>query len=1630
MTKDSPSGGGRASSKKPGSPVPAAAVLEEQRRELEKLRADLERERARGRAERRHFAAQARQLREAAERDRQQLVDHLRSKWEAQSSRELRQLQEVMLREREAEIRRLLRWKEAELRQLQRLLHRERDCVVRQARELQRQLAEELVNRGYCGRTGAPESGAAQCRCRLQEVLAQLRWDKDGEQASRIRHLQEALDVERQFFLKYILEHFRWQLPLAESQLLRALPSSEEQLPETAGGSCGPAESAYHVESLRSLSSAVCLRSRSLDLVPLAGSSPPHGLLPTRPSSLDSLTPMRSLSLDSTLCSIKTPESNEGPDSTSPIASILGSPSPSPPPASGRPRDLRGEDDDSGGSQSCETLTPSPKGQDYRQLAKQNSELSEALQVLAHRCSGLHAENQQLRRAGLPREAHEKVKRLKVKHAELTGLARRLEDRARKLQETNLRALSAPGLGENGTGLGLCQVLGSQRARHLSEQASALLAKDKQIEELRRECHLLQARVASGLGYSPHADGGAAQAQWLSINDLDRLHRESQREVLRLQKQLTLQRSTSRARAGDSGQSAPSEEAARSQIEALERELGALRRECADLSAQAAAERLRGEEAEAQLRAAQHKGAWLARENARLQTQAEWMSRVAEENRDVREQLDRACQERDAADLLAQQLLQQATREQDRQQQLQGDLQKALRDLQAAREEMQALQHQPALQSGDPQEIPQGLASQGKKNGSTEFLPGPGDPASLEPGRNRQKKDPSQMENPVALGEPASAPPMPNRVPANRPPDSRPQTKKLSSVFNVSSEVESAWTSVPSFLDVDMANEVDGLELDNVSSTLKTEKSEASDTPKFKIFLARYSYNPLEGPNEHPESELAFTAGDYVYIFGDTDEDGFYEGELEDGRRGLVPSNLVEQITDGDVLGDLPSEVLHLPIGQGKAWKEDPDHSSFLGHEVLSSCQEPQLLDGPEVREPEELVKAGSEIEVALLGAKAATDHLDFVHEMEEQGFFRPLLGAPGSLCLGPMQLHLQNLAATSAEITWVYSSSSHPHIVYLNDQEYSLIPAGVSHCTFHHLHPGMRYQVRVEVQPLWDSLQGPSESLSSTITFTTPLAGPPDPPLDVLVEPHAFPGLLVVSWLPVTINSMGSSNGVQVTGYAVYADGLKVAEVADATAGSIVLELSQLQRPLLCQKVSVRTTSLCGESLDSVPALVPLDGSISAQSLDPSPFTYTSGDLSADRVAFSICSQRQAQTAKTSPQPPGNCAESGAKGREVLPEEPLRRHCPRSTLGSEGKCPCIGKSHQTPGTTEAHEVSKEDKSWQKGFQNHRPTWPSGCLGGKEGHDGISATHTEPAAGVKQPVEDGPCKQPYQDQAALEKTLRPRQADPQSIPPHHTSSVCDIWGVWQEEAVPLGLQGTERQKLRKRRRTQTLGCRREWQLRQPRPAPHSAPSRKVPGKSAGRKPLLETGADPETRVFVELIDHDPLVSSGDPKAEGKEVAFQKGQLLKVWGSQDPHGFYYGECSGQMGNIPGHLQTEEEIQERLVSQWLLPSSGHQPSMTTLDDFELLPSSQGSFHLPPGDPRKSPLWTPKTMMAALDYDPKDGSTRGQWKGKLSLRAGDMVTVYGPVDDDGFYYGESGSRKGLVPAYLLDHVSLHGE
>ena len=67
------------------------------------------------------------------------------------------------------------------------------------------------------------------------------------------------------------------------------------------------------------------------------------------------------------------------------------------------------------------------------------------------------------------------------------------------------------------------------------------------------------------------------------------------------------------------------------------------------------------------------------------------------------------------------------------------------------------------------------------------------------------------------------------------------------------------------------------------------------------LYIAKFSYTPAEqSPNPTFDQELPLTAGDYVYVYGEMDGDGFFQGRLVSGATGLVPSNFVERISEDE----------------------------------------------------------------------------------------------------------------------------------------------------------------------------------------------------------------------------------------------------------------------------------------------------------------------------------------------------------------------------------------------------------------------------------------------------------------------------------------------------------------------------------------------------------------------------------------------------------------------------------------------------------------------------------------------------------------------------------------------------------
>ncbi|XP_006154711.1 peripheral-type benzodiazepine receptor-associated protein 1 [Tupaia chinensis] len=949
-----------------------------------------------------------------------------------------------------------------------------------------------------------------------------------------------------------------------------------------------------------------------------------------------------------------------------------------------------------------------------------NLELLRALGELQQRCAILKEENQMLRKSSFP-ETEEKVRRLKRKNAELAVIAKRLEERARKLQETNLRVVSAP-VARPGASLELCRkALARQRARDLSETASALLAKDKQIAALQRECRELQARLTLV---------GKEGPQWLHVRDFDRLLRESQREVLRLQRQIALRNQQepplparprdptvpSRAGApapGAPGEATPQEDVdnppvilgepeKQQRVQQLESELSKKRKKCESLEQEARKKQRRCEELELQLREAQTENARLVEENSRLSGRATEKEQVEWENVELRGQLLGVTQERDTALRKSQglqsklesleQVLKHMREVAQRRQQLEVEHEQARLSLQEKQEEVQRLQqaqaeakreHEGAVQllestldsmQARVRELEEQCRSQTERFSllaqelqAFRLHPGPLDlltsamgcsalgdrappPCCCSTPQPCRGSGPKDLDLPP--GSPGRCTPKSSESgPATLSGVPRRAAKKAESLSN-SSRSESIHNSPKSCPtpEVDTASEVEELEADSV--TLLPAATEGSrGGARIQVFLARYSYNPFEGPNENPEAELPLTAGEYIYIYGNMDEDGFFEGELMDGRRGLVPSNFVERVSDDDLLTSLPPELADLSHSSGPELsflsgggggsssggqssggrsQPKPEEEEDAGDELSLSPPPEGLGEPPAVPYPRHLVVlkqlahslvlawelppervelrgfhicVNGELQQALgpgVPPKAVLENLDLragplhvsVQALTSKGSSDPLrccLAVGARAGLVPSQLRVHRLTATSAEITWVPSNSNLAHAIYLNGEECPAARPSTYWATFCHLRPGTLYQARVEAQlpprgswePGWEKL----EQRAATLQFTTLPAGPPDAPLDVQIEPGPSPGILIISWLPVTIDAAGTSNGVRVTGYAIYADGQKIMEVASPTAGSVLVELSQLQLLQVCHEVTVRTMSPHGESADSIPA-------------------------------------------------------------------------------------------------------------------------------------------------------------------------------------------------------------------------------------------------------------------------------------------------------------------------------------------------------------------------------------------------------------------------------------------------------------
>uniref|UniRef100_H3CCW0 RIMS binding protein 2 n=1 Tax=Tetraodon nigroviridis TaxID=99883 RepID=H3CCW0_TETNG len=210
-------------------------------------------------------------------------------------------------------------------------------------------------------------------------------------------------------------------------------------------------------------------------------------------------------------------------------------------------------------------------------------------------------------------------------------------------------------------------------------------------------------------------------------------------------------------------------------------------------------------------------------------------------------------------------------------------------------------------------------------------------------------------------------------------------------------------------------------------------------------------------------------------------------------------------------------------------------------------------------------------------------------------------------------------------------------------------------------------------------------------------------------------------------------------------------------------------------------------------------------------------------------------------------------------------------------------------------------------------------------------------------------------------------------------------------------------------------------------APAGGRDRRAPGGGPqARRPLLlpstdahqdrlsptyfdDSESEESFRIFVALFDYDPSSMSPNPDAADEELPFKEGQIIKVcvcvcvcWNpDKDTDGFYRGELRGRSGLIPCNMVSEIRAEDQETLQQLI-RQGFLPLSTPVDRIEQ--KRRGG--------RRDQM--SRRMV--------DVCVR---QAELTFCAGDIIAVFGDIDEDGFYYGEMNGHRALVPSNFLEEV-----
>uniref|UniRef100_M3ZFF5 RIMS-binding protein 2 n=1 Tax=Xiphophorus maculatus TaxID=8083 RepID=M3ZFF5_XIPMA len=916
--------------------------------------------------------------------------------------------------------------------------------------------------------------------------------------------------------------------------------------------------------------------------------------------------------------------------------------------------------------------------------------------------------------------------------------------------------------------------------------------------------------------------------------------------------------------------------------------------------------------------------------------------------------------------------------------------------------------------------------------------------------------------------------------------------------------------------------------------TSSSPRSKPRYTGQVRLCTARYSYNPYDGPNEHPEAELPLVAGKYLYVYGDMDDDGFYEGELLDGQRGLVPSNFVEFVQDkekligegAEDLGPLEHTSLVLmtvdggasqdvmlgssnslvPCSNGTGGTLDPEDLAEdvvpyprkitlikqLARSVIVAWEPPVVpLGWGNISGYNVLVDGELRASIPYTGrTKCLLEKLDLdsciyrvsVQSVTDRGLsdeLRCTVLVGANVVVAPCGMRVDDIQRDTAELSWLPSNSNYSHTVYLDGVEHAVVKPGRYRLRFHNLNPLTVYKVQVVAQPHqvpWQLPLEQRERKEAGVEFCTQAAGPPMPPQDVQVLCGQAPGVLQVCWKPPILSPTGTSNGANVVGYAVCTKGQRIAEVLFPMADYVTIDLTRIQC-LEAREVIVKTLSVQGESQDSQVAVIPnnLLVPLPALPLPPPMHPHAGPPLHPHPQPHLPSPHLPHPTPQLPPPPHGQPHPPHPQTHPRLPHpggtphpQPQPLHLQPRPLHQgprpQHQLPLL--PHPLPHPIPQRPVSARDLDAKEHTAHHGGAIPPGQPGWDPSRSPLQPPlpmqgHTleaPPPVHLRSPSPQRILPQPQgtlipdtvAKAIAREAAQRVAAESGKVWKEHHTNVTQNIAG--DRRMGRFGEQGhsfhqhpsdeeeeDEEGFARGRRRGPSVdeflrgselgrptnspggvrhdrdnGRRIQHGGSHPKRRPLMVPSIDGYRNRDRRSPTYYDESEPEEpfRIFVALFDYDPLSMSPNPDAADEELPFKEGQIIKVYGDKDTDGFYRGAIKGRMGLLPCNMVSEiraddEETMDQLIKQGFLPLS------TPVDKIEQnrrgLRRDQAS----------------RRMVALYDYDPRESSPNVDVEAELTFCAGDIVAVFGDIDEDGFYYGELNGHRGLVPSNFLEEV-----